>query len=304
MKIGVVGLGNIAQKAYLPVYSECREQAEFILSTRNEAVRKMVAEKYGFTKTTASVEELIAEKIDACFVHAATSVHGKLVKQLLNAGIHVFVDKPLSENLAEVKEIQQLAKEKQLLLMVGFNRRFAPLVEELKAIPDKQMILLQKNRVSAQQATDFVIYDLFLHVLDTAVYLIDEPIGHVQTRIIEENGMLKRAILHLETEKTTVICTMDLLSGANTETFEVTSPTGTYRLENLTNLTVKTAEQTVVKELGDWTPTLEKRGFYQMVTAFIQGVNDPANANLKQAAIYSSHELCGEMLYQRQRHVL
>ena len=53
---------------------------------------------------------------------------------------------------------------------------------------------------------------------------------------------------------------MDLHSGANTETFEVTSPTGTYRLENLTHLTIQTEEEYQVKEMGDWTPTL-KRGF-------------------------------------------
>lgn len=37
MKIGVIGLGNIAQKAYLPTYSECRHLAEFVLATRKKA---------------------------------------------------------------------------------------------------------------------------------------------------------------------------------------------------------------------------------------------------------------------------
>lgn len=53
----------------------------------------------------------------------------------------------------------------------------------------------------------------------------------VQSKLVEENGHLKRAILQLETEQTTIVCSMDLHSGANTETFEVTSPTGTYRLK-------------------------------------------------------------------------
>ena len=47
--------------------------------------------------------------------------------------------------------------------MVGFNRRFAPMVEKLKAIPDKRIIQLQKNRIAAQETTEYVIYDLFLH---------------------------------------------------------------------------------------------------------------------------------------------
>lgn len=137
MKIGVIGLGNIAQKAYLPTYSECRHLAEFVLATRNPETRQKIADQYGFTETVETVEELIEAKIDACFVHVATKVHGAVVRQLLQAGIHVFVDKPLSEELAEVKELQALAVAKNLRLMVGFNRRFAPYTEVLKNIPEK-----------------------------------------------------------------------------------------------------------------------------------------------------------------------
>lgn len=304
MKIGVIGLGNIAQKAYLPTYSECRHLAEFVLATRNPETRQKIANQYGFTETVGTIEELIEAKIDACFVHVATKVHGAVVRQLLQAGIHVFVDKPLSEELAEVKELQALAAAKNLRLMVGFNRRFAPYTEVLKNIPEKQTIFIKKNRINTTRETSFMMYDLFLHVVDTAVYLAEGPLHVVQSKLVEENGHLKRAILQLETEQTTIVCSMDLHSGANTETFEVTSPTGTYRLENLTHLTIQTEEEYQVKEMGDWTPTLEKRGFYQMVTAFIQAIQKPQEQELKQEKVYESHALCEEMLRQQQRYVL
>ena len=95
----------------------------------------------------------------------------------------------------------------------------------------------------------------------------------VQSKLVEENGHLKRAILQLETEQTTIVCSMDLHSGANTETFEVTSPTGTYRLENLTHLTIQTEEEYQVKEMGIGRQHWKKR-FYQMVTAFIQAIQN------------------------------
>ncbi|MGH2182943.1 Gfo/Idh/MocA family protein, partial [Enterococcus faecalis] len=97
----------------------------------------------------------------------------------------------------------------------------------------------------------------------------------VQAKLVEENSHLKRAILQLETQQTTIVCSMDLHTGANTETFEVTSPTGTYLLANLTHLTSQTEQKYQVKEMGDWTATLQKRGFYQMVTAFIQAIQKP-----------------------------
>ncbi|EOH99948.1 gfo/Idh/MocA family oxidoreductase [Enterococcus haemoperoxidus ATCC BAA-382] len=304
MKIGIIGLGNIAQKAYLPVYSQLRDQATFILSTRNEETRKEISEKYDFNEMVASTEELIEAKVSACFVHAATKVHGQLVKQLLEAGIHVFVDKPLSENLAEVKEIQTLAAEKNLLLMVGFNRRFAPLVEELKAVENKNMLLIQKNRIASESTANFVIYDLFLHVADILVYLLDDEIRHVQTKIIEENNLLKRAILHVETATTTAIASMNLYAGANTETYQLTSPEGTLILENLTDLTIKNQLGTQQKNFGDWATTLEKRGFQQMVEEFIKAVQTNEGSRLKQEKVFTSHELCAQMIRKHQEHIL
>lgn len=304
MKIGIIGLGNIAQKAYLPVYAQFRNKATFVLSTRNEETRKKVSEQYGFTETTATIEELIQTGISACFVHVATKVHSKIVKQLLESGIHVFIDKPLSENIAEVKEIQELAAAKKLLLMVGFNRRFAPLVDELKAVENKNMLVIQKNRVAAKESTDFVIYDLFLHVADTLVYLLDDEIGQVQTKIIEENGLLKRALLQVETAKTTAIASMNLYAGANTETYQLMSDQGTYILENLTELTIKTPQGTIQKSFGDWTTTLEKRGFQQMAETFITAIETNDSQRLKQQDIYLSHELCAKMIQQHQQHIL
>ncbi|ALS01474.1 oxidoreductase [Enterococcus silesiacus] len=304
MKIGIIGLGNIAQKAYLPVYAKLRDQATFVLSTRNEQTRKEISEKYGFNEIVASTEELIQTGVSACFVHVATKVHGQVVKQLLKAGIHVFVDKPLSENLAEVKEIQALAAEKNLQLMLGFNRRFAPFVEELKAVENKNMLLIQKNRIASESTANFVIYDLFLHVADTLVYLLDDDIRQVQTKIIEENNMLKRALLHVETETTTAIASMNLYAGANTETYQLTSPEGTLVLENLTDLTIKSQQVIQQKTFSDWTTTLEKRGFEQMVDEFIKAVQTNDGSHLRQEKVFTSHELCAQMLHKHQEHIL
>lgn len=304
MKFGIIGLGNIAQKAYLPSYAALRNQVTFVLASRNQHVRQATSEKYGFEITVETVEELIAEKIAACFVHVATQAHTETVTKLLQAGIHVFVDKPLSENPNEVKALQQLAKDQNLILMIGFNRRFAPFVEELKQVEKKNTLILQKNRVMSQSLVPFVIYDLFLHLVDTAVYLLDDDVCHVQSKIIEEAGFLKRAFLQLETKTTTVICGMNLFAGANTETFQLMSAEGTYVLDNLTDLTIKTGQQTEIKTFDDWTETLWKRGFQQMVNGFIQAVRTGNQQILKQEQTLLSHELCGEMLRQHARHVI
>ncbi|MFS0951717.1 Gfo/Idh/MocA family protein [Enterococcus thailandicus] len=306
MKIGVIGVGNIAEKAYLPTYAKNQGTLTFYFATRNEQTKKRIKEMYGFSHLYETIDELIAEKIEACMIHAATKVHYELAKRCLEQGIHVFIDKPLSTSLHEVAELQALAKKHQVVLMIGFNRRFAPMVEELKQLPNKRLIQLQKNRIAAQETTEFVVYDLFLHLVDTAVYLLDEPITQVNSKIIEKNDYLELAMLHLETANQTAILTMDLRSGANTEQYQVTSEQGTYEVRNLTQMTIQQEGQTRQKEFGDWTNTLEKRGFEPMIMAFFEQIQhtQPNNQRLKQTGVYQSHELCEQMIRTQLRHLL
>ncbi len=80
----------------------------------------------------------LAASCDAVFVHSSTASHFDVVSTLLNAGVHVCVDKPLAENLRDAERLVELAARKKLTLMVGFNRRFVhvcvdkPLAENLR----------------------------------------------------------------------------------------------------------------------------------------------------------------------------
>lgn len=296
MKIGVIGLGNIAQKAYLPSYLALQDQADFYFATRRESVQKELQQRYQLAHMHTNLDELIDQGIEACFIHTATSSHYELIKRCLTEGIHVFVDKPVSENLSEVEELFALAKTKQRLLMVGFNRRFAPMVDQLKQIPDKRMIYLSKHRQAASHDTEYVIYDLFLHLVDTGVYLLDEPIIAHTSQIKESADGLETATLILETAHTTAIMTMDLKSGANTEDYRITAKSGTYDARNLTALTEHIEGKTIEHEFGDWETTLNKRGFYPLVTAFIAAVANPTAVDLRQEQVIKSHQLCQEMI--------
>lgn len=303
MKIGVIGIGGIAQKAYLPTYAKMRKEATFIFATRREEVREKIAQEYNFEHTVATIDELLAEKIDAYFIHVATSVHFEIAKQCLNAGVAVFIDKPVSEKLQEVQELQQLAKEKGLLFMVGFNRRFAPMVDQLKQLPQKKVIHLEKNEPNHAMNTQYGIYDLFIHLVDTAVFLLDDEVKKVHSKIREEKGQMTYAQLLLSTPTTECILSMDLQSGGKMERYQVSSPKETMVLEQLTDLTIKRGQTEEVHRFGDWITTLEKRGFEQLVTTFIAALNGE-NVDLRQEDVLLSHELCEQMLKQHIRYQL
>ncbi|WP_195514275.1 Gfo/Idh/MocA family protein [Enterococcus sp. 1001283B150225_161107_E12] len=306
MKIGVVGVGNIAEKAYLPTYAEKQGMVDFYFATRNQVTKDRLKKTYGFAHLYESLDDLIEEEIEACMIHAATSVHFQLAKKCLEHNIHVYIDKPLSVDLKEIQELQELAEQHQVILMVGFNRRFAPMVEELKAIPEKRLIQLQKNRIAAKETTAFVIYDLFLHLVDTAVYLLEEPVIKTTSHIREKEGLMEVAMLQIETANQMAIVTMDLGSGANTETYQVTSKQGTYELSDLTELVIRKPDTVEIKKFGDWETMLSKRGFVPMVERFFEEVQEttPDKEKLKQAGVYDSHALCEEMLNNIYRHQL
>lgn len=295
LKIAVIGIGNIAQKAYLPVMSQMRKDVEWHLVTRNEEVRNEVGSSYGFMNLHQNIKELETLGIQAAFVHNATHVHYETIKYLLEQGIHVYVDKPISENLKETEELLALAEKEQLLLTVGFNRRFAPMIEKLKEIPDKKMIFIQKDRVNNDEEVRFAIYDLFIHILDTALFLLDDPIVSSQSHIVQEKGKLKRIWLNLETKNTSAIISMNYEAGAKQEKIEVQSLAGIQRVTDLTELENLNSKQTVIERFGDWEGTLDKRGFSPLIERFISGVTSGKNP-VSLASSLATHELCEKIV--------
>ena len=296
MKVGIIGIGNISQKAYLPFYAQIQNKFDFVICSRTLDKAQEIATQFGFSEKVVGVDALIAAGVEAAFVHVATIAHFQTAKKLLMAGVHVCMDKPISTSLEETRKLFKIAENANVIFMSGFNRRFAPMTDKLKALPHKNMMYISKNRVFSPSEPQRLIYDEFIHPLDTAVYLLDDEILDFDSSIVlNEDGQLIRAVALIETASTTAVVCTNRQSGANSEIFEVQTPNGTCKLENLTELTTLTKDGKFVETFSDWTPTLEKRGFIPMIQAFLGKVaNHPVD--IKQQNVLLSHELCERML--------
>lgn len=130
-KIGLIGAGSFARATLLPALAEAGAGFAAVashggLGTHDTAMR------FGFERTAASADEILADEgIDAVVIATRHSSHASLAADALAAGKAVFVEKPLALSEAELFEVEA-ALDDDSLLMVGFNRRFAPLVERLK----------------------------------------------------------------------------------------------------------------------------------------------------------------------------
>ncbi|MGO1794777.1 MAG: Gfo/Idh/MocA family protein [Lactococcus cremoris] len=304
MIIGVIGAtSNIASKAYLPVYAKMQEEHRFILYSRQWDKAEKVRKQYKFEYATEDLSAL--ETVDLVIIHAATSQHFELAKRYLTAGVPVLMDKPISENFSEVKELQKLARQKNVLFVVAFNRRFAPQTAKLKDLPEKNMVKVSKNLAnSASDKITFSMYDIFIHPLDTLIYLLDDEILEVNYSLKKnKKGLLTRAIVMLETAMTSGIATMNLEAGAFTEEFIVESPNATLRLSELTELEKMTGIDRQKFGISGWQSATYNRGFGEIISAMTQAVEKFDGQNreellteLKQKNILKSHEIIAQML--------
>jgi Predicted dehydrogenases and related proteins len=294
-KIGVIGLGNIAQKAYLPVMATLQDKYEWHLTTRNEAKGEMLERKYGFKHFHQTLTELIEEKPLAVFVHTPTQTHFEIIKQLLENEINIYVDKPVSEDLSEVKELYKLASEKNLILTCGFNRRFAPFNQALKQIGDKRTIVSEKIRESAVQPAKFAIFDLMIHSVDTAVYLMDEKIKDINNFLVTNDGNLEQGYITLTGEKSQAQIITNMIGGSN---LELTTVQGSQTRQVVTDLgRLETYQTGAITQTSrpDWENTLVTRGFDPIIKAFLKAVSTNAENPVSPESAILSHELCFDL---------
>lgn len=300
-KIGVIGLGNIAQKAYLPVMATLQNEFEWHLTTRNKAKGEMLEKKYGFKHFHQTLDELIAEKPLAVFVHTPTRTHFEIIKQLLTAGINVYVDKPISEDLAEVESLYKLAAEKQLLLTCGFNRRFAPFNQELKQVTDKRTIVSEKIREEAHQPAAFAIFDLMIHSVDTAVYLMDEEVRDVNNFLVTKDGNLEQGYITLTGTKSQAQIITNMTGGSN---LELSTVQGSKMRQVVTNLGLLQTYQTgsiTQTSRPDWENTLVTRGFDPIIKAFLKAVLEGSANPVSPESSILSHKLCYDLVNSLQK---
>ncbi|MGD6959652.1 Gfo/Idh/MocA family protein [Rossellomorea aquimaris] len=291
MKIGLIGLGDIAKKAYLPVLSE-KEGIELVLCTRNPETLNALATKYRIKEQVQSVEELIANNIDAAFVSTATEAHFEITEKLLENGISVYIDKPISLNFHETERIVQLAKERDKIAMVGFNRRFIPKVRELKEQGKPSFLLMQKNRYALPDyVTRFVVED-FIHVVDTLRFLMDTEVQDVKVQYLKKDDMLHHLVVQLIGEECTSVGIMNRDGGVTEEIIEYSVGHHKYVVNSLVETTHYHNKEVRLSSFGDWEPTLYKRGFYDLVDHFIECVENGTTPDPSIEDSLVTHEIC------------
>ncbi|MEL7643692.1 MAG: Gfo/Idh/MocA family oxidoreductase, partial [bacterium] len=130
---GVLGAGNYAQAVFLPVLAKAKKAVLHTIVSGSGVSANRAAKKYGFLHASSDENEVFQnQEINTAVVLTQHDHHARQVLAALENGKHVYCEKPLALDMDNLQAIFDLVSQKNLCLMVGFNRRFAPLAQKLK----------------------------------------------------------------------------------------------------------------------------------------------------------------------------
>jgi predicted dehydrogenase/threonine dehydrogenase-like Zn-dependent dehydrogenase len=191
IRIGLIGPGGFATSVLAPALRNAGAVLAAVAGGSGPSAEAMTRNA-GFERAAPSVQALITdEDIDAVVIATRHDSHAGLVQDALNAGKHVFCEKPLALNPDQLQEVLAATEDAERVLMVGFNRRFAPQIQTLRDfIASSGNGLAAVYRVSAGRIDpQHWVHDLEqgggrligegCHFLDTLSFIANSPIVRV-----------------------------------------------------------------------------------------------------------------------------
>lgn len=200
LKAGVLGAGHLG-KIHLRLLHQSAKYDLVGFYDASPEVREKITAEYGF-KAFDSEEALIAA-VDVVDIVTPTLFHHKLAKKAIRMGKHIFLEKPITQTVAEADELIALAKTHQVLGQVGHVERFNP---AFLAVKDdiKESMFIETHRLAEfnPRGTDVpVVLDLMIHDIDTVLSLVNASVRTISASgvaIISETPDIANARIEFE----------------------------------------------------------------------------------------------------------
>ena len=130
--LGIIGSGNFTKATVMPILSKLKANIKY-LSSVSGLSGTLMAKKYGVQFSTTNNDDILNDsQVSAVLITTRHDAHARMCIAALRAVKHVFVEKPLAINQAELEEIIEVYQQSGKTLTVGFNRRFSPFAQDVK----------------------------------------------------------------------------------------------------------------------------------------------------------------------------
>lgn len=181
INVGVIGVGHLGA-FHAKIYSHLKSANLIGICDVDKKRAKKIGRKYKIWYY--SDYQQLFDKVQAVSIAVPTSLHYKIAKDFLDAGIHVLVEKPITKTLEEADELINIAKDKNLILQVGHIERFNPAVRAMEPylksprfIEGQRMGPLTKK---ARVKDVGVVLDLMIHDIDIILGLLKSEVKNIE----------------------------------------------------------------------------------------------------------------------------
>ncbi len=204
ISVAVVGYGywgpnivrNVMDRPELALWGLCEMDPERVAK---------FSDRYPGVHTTASFDEVLADpSVDAVSIATPPRTHYPLVRQALEAGKHVLVEKPLATNSVDAEALVDLAERKGLVLMPGHTFLYSPAVNKVRELIDSgelgELYFITSSRMNLGiYQPDGVVNDLAPHDLSILLYWLQQPVSIVSASgsTVFQDGVPETAFLTL-----------------------------------------------------------------------------------------------------------
>jgi len=278
-RIGIVGLGGMAQRAYLPVLANLETvDLAVIMSRRPDTVERLRA-CYHVPGGVTDMSDFLRQGLQAAVVLTPSPTHFEIVRTLLQAGVDVLVEKPATLSSRETAALGELADQGGRVLMIAFNRRFAPLYMQAKDLFAGRRVALCVAEKHRERAANSSLFD---HYSEEAIHMIDllrwygGEARAVSTRSLIRDGKLTDAASLVAFEGDGIgVLTASLEGGGWMERVTLHGEGLSVQVDAFRELRVLRGKEDQVsgREMAaDWLTSQHIRGFEQLITHFIDCV--------------------------------
>lgn len=301
IRIGVIGVGYVSKNNFLPVLPRF-DDVEFVGLMANHIESAQHAQRLcGAEHAVSSLQELVDLGLDCAFVLTPKACHAEQISFLLEHGLDVYSEKPMSTTLRDAAHIADLAEKTGHKLMIGFNRRYAPVCQKAKAAYGEghpEVIIAQKNRPATE----------YRATLENAIHMVD-LMRYYGGEVKNVHALTKYSDPYYETFTTAQLefdngasgmLIAARCSGQWEETIELHGSNLSAFIKMPDSVTITDAQEqhkTAMTPLAmGWARSEDKLGFTNAIRHFLDCVRDDKKPMTDAADAYKTHELLDRIL--------
>ena len=301
VRVGIIGTGYVAVNNFFPVLPRMDDvEIVGIMANHIESARK-AQRLCSAQKAVSSLKELADLGLDGAFVLTPKACHAEQIEFLLNAGIDVYSEKPMATTLKDAARMVELSERTGKKLMIGFNRRYAPVCRRAKEVYTDVLpavIIGQKNR----PATEYhATLENAIHIVDLMRFFGGEvrDVSAISKFSDPDYETFTTAQLHFENGASGMLIA-DRSSGQWEESIEIHGGNHSVLIKMPDSVTVVDDQAMHTTEMTSmamgWAHSEDKMGFSYAIRHFVDCIKEDKVPMTNAADALKTHVLLDKIL--------